>query len=201
MAKEDYNYIPEGLVDSFNPPPQPIPSGFADEVYADVMREERVANILSQLNPDNLLDEIEHRLKGMKKNMQTGQWEYISSEVKKLHPMLISNFLSFLSWVLSQETSMSNFSGNDINRIMKIIIEWVADDLDSHSHIYGIYDDYTERTRVGMIVVGSCYSVFKQAQDGAKARRIFGALRVTENLNSQGMPHKKGVLDYFKFWG
>ena len=42
-------------------------------MYADMAREERATNILAQINPDNLLTDIEHRIRGEKKDVY-GIW-------------------------------------------------------------------------------------------------------------------------------
>ena len=76
-------------------------------MYADVLREERATNILAQINPDNLLTDIEHRIRGEKKDMG-GQWIVISTKGKKVSEELVANFISFLGSILNQNTSMSN---------------------------------------------------------------------------------------------
>ena len=40
-------------------------------LYADYMREEKLRNIIAQLNPELLLTEIEHRIRGERKNSET----------------------------------------------------------------------------------------------------------------------------------
>ena len=49
-------------------------------MYADVMREERATNILAQINPDLLLTDIEHRIRGEKKDISGQVWIKISQD-------------------------------------------------------------------------------------------------------------------------
>lgn len=212
-----------------------------NSLYADYMREEKVKNVIQQLNPDNLVEDIEHRIRGEKKDRFTGEWVSISKEGQtKVSELLISRYISFLSSLLNQNTSLSNFSSSEINNLMELIVDHVKYDLSDNSEEYGFVwvneievetkvkvvkrimhsdgsvetllierpfkqnkiieevTDFNEMNRIGMIICGTTFSVLKRAQNGAEARRVFGALRVQESLNQQGQ--KKGLLDSFKFW-
>lgn len=167
-------------------------------IYADTMREEKVTNILSQINPDNLLSDIEYRIRGYKKNNQTDTWDKINPNAVPINEDLIANFMSFLGSVLNQNTSMSNFSSAEINTIMEHLIEFIADDLTVNDERYGIVGNYQEMSRIGNIITMTVFAVLKRSMNGMEARRVFSALRITENLTQQ--PQKKGLMDSMKFW-
>ncbi len=167
-------------------------------LYADTIKEEKVTNILSQINPDNLLADIEWRIKGYKKNILTGQWEKINPKAPDINNKLVANFMSFLGSILNQNTSMSNFSSNEINTIMDHIIEYIADDLTVNDKKYGLVGNYQEMSRIGNIVSMTVFSVLKRAQNGMEARRIFASLKINESLTQE--PQKKGLADALKFW-
>jgi len=176
----------------------PNPDNDLNALYADTMREEKITNILSQINPDNLLADIEYRIKGYKKNNLTGEWEAITKDGKNINEILVANFMSFLGSILNQNTSMSNFSSGEINTIMDHIIEYIADDLTVNDEKYGIVGDYQEMSRIGNIVTMSVFAVLKRSQNGMEARRVFSALKISENLTQA--PQKKGVWDALKVW-
>ena len=165
-------------------------------MHADVMREERATNILAQINPDNLLTDIEHRIRGEKKDF-TGQWVIISKDAKQVSEELVANFISFLGCILNQNTSMSNYKEKEINNLMELISDWVRNDLVVNAEKYGIEGQYTEYDRVGHIICATCFAVFKRALNGKEASRIFKMMRMSENIN----PEKKNkFVDNFKFW-
>lgn len=168
-------------------------------LYADMVREERVNNIIQQINPDNLMVEIEHRIRGERKDIVTGEWVAIDKNAKPINDKLVANFMSFLGSALNQNTSLSNFSPTEINNLMKVIIEYVEDDLDANCKEYEIEGNFSEMTRIGNIICFSVFAVLKRAQNGMESRKIFSALRVSEQL---GMPQQKkgGMLDFMKFW-
>jgi hypothetical protein len=179
-----------------------------NSLYADYMREDKINNIIQQLNPDNLIEDIEHRIRGEKKNSYSKEWEAINPNSKKrISELLVENYISFLSSILNQNTSMSNFSSGEINNLMFMIVEHIRDDLSDNAEEYGFVKtdhygnyitDFNEMTRIGMIICGSTFSVLKRALNGMEAKRIFAGLKVSENLNP--MEKKKGALDFLKFW-
>jgi len=166
-------------------------------IYADTLREERVTNLLDQLNPDNLLTDIEHRIRGEKKDVYTKKWIPRTDNTKKISEELISNFISFLGAVLNQNVSMSNFSEREINGLMVVIISFVKNDLSVNDKKYGIEGDYTEMTRIANIICINCFATFKQALNGTLSRRIFGALKLDASLTK---PDKNKLAENLAFW-
>lgn len=166
-------------------------------IYADTLRKEGTANLLDQLNPDNLLVDIEHRIRGEKKDPYSREWIPISPGQKKISEKLVSNFMSFLGAILNQNTSMSNFSSEEINNMMEMIVTYVGIDLDVNDEEYGIEDDYPEMWRVAHIISISCFATFKQAMNGMLSKRIFGSLKVDAHLTDTNKP---GIKDALAFW-
>jgi hypothetical protein len=109
-----------------------------NSVYADSMREEKVSNIIAQLNPELLLGEIEHRIRGEKRDHLTGQWTLISKEGPAISEELVQNYISFLNVYLTQNNSLSNYSAEEINNIMSVVIDYVRDDLSDNAEKYGL---------------------------------------------------------------
>ncbi len=167
-------------------------------IYADSMREERITNVIAQLDPSNLLEEIEHRLRGEKFNKETQIWEPIGNVSIAIHEKLVSRLMSFLGSVLNQNTTLSNYSINEINNRMELVIDYIRDDLTDNDVEYEIEGDYTEMTRIGMIVCETVSSVFRRALNGMESRRIFNALKVTESLTQA--PQRQTMKEAFQFW-
>ena len=113
-------------------------SGDPNSVYADSIREEKIKNVIAQLNPESLLTEIEHRIRGEKKNHITEDWEPIGDKSKLLNEELVQNYISFLNVYLTQNNSLSNFSPEEINNIMAVVIDYIKDDLTDNSEKYGL---------------------------------------------------------------
>lgn len=180
------------------PQPHQVPVS-QDEMYASLIQEERVKNIIAQISPEQQLFEIEMRLKGYRKNyLKGGGWEKIDSSFPDPHPLLIARYMSYLGSIVNQNTSLSNLSAGQINNIMARLIEWVTDDLDANAFEYGMGSNYTERTRIGHIMCVCTFMVLNRALDGGEARRLWKALNVSESMNDKAP--QKGLMDSLAFW-
>ncbi len=166
-------------------------------VYAETMKSERAANLLDQINPDNLLTDIEHRIRGEKKNVYTHKWE-VNPEHKQVSEKLLSNFISFLGAVLNQNTSMSNFSVDEINNMMENIIRYIGKEMTVNDELYGLVEDYTEMDRIAIIICTTCFATFKQAMNGSLSRRVFGTMKIHGDLNDDNKPNFKDALSFWK---
>ena len=166
-----------------------------NSMYAGDLRAEKVTNILQQINPDNLLSDIEHRIRGEKKDY-TGEWVTISGTPNKVSEQLVSDFISFLGCILNQNTSMSNFTPQEINNLMDLIRHWVMGHLVVNAEVYGIEGQYSEYDRIGHIICSTCFTVLKRAQNGQESRRIFKIMKLTD---SNAPSKKRGIMDYLKF--
>ena len=195
MAKEQFDYsIPEPQIIEGE---QPIKS---DELYATMLQEERAKNFIAQISPDNQLLELQWRIKGYVKNQLTQQWVKVDKNAPEPSPLLVSRYISFLSSLLNQNTTMSNLSPTEINSLMKLAIEWVTDDLDANTQEYGLgkFDngnfirDYSEMTRIGLILLNNTFMVLKRGMNGLEAQRTFKMFNITESsTHSEG---KKNLL-------
>ncbi len=129
----------------------------SDELYANGLQEDKIKNIISQLDPENQLKEIEMRIRGYKKNVFTRDWEKIDPDSPEPPRLLISRFISYLSSIMNQNTTQGNLSDRQINALMAQAINYVADELDGNSTIYNLDNNYTERTRIGHIMLNSMF--------------------------------------------
>ena len=64
----------------------------SDELYANSIQEDKIKNIISQLDPENQLKEIEMRIRGYKKNVFSSEWEKIDETIPEPPKLLIMRF-------------------------------------------------------------------------------------------------------------
>jgi len=193
----DQNFIEQGQPVYNSEPVNP------NEIYASALQEERVLNLLSQLSPENQLKDIYWYLRGYYKNPNTNQWEKQNKDLKEISPLLLSRVMGFLGSLSHQGITLSNMTETKINRTMKLIIEWYVDEMVANAHLYGLEDEYAERSRIGIIIFENCFAAFNRSLGGTESRRVFGALSIGENLSPYGQfnqQKKRGFLDSLKIW-
>lgn len=156
-------------------------------VYADAMREEKIRNVIAQLNPELLLSEIEHRIRGEKKNQFTDEWE--KPEKKELmSELLVQNYISFLSVYLTQNNSLSNFSSNEINNIMNVVTDFVRDDLSDNAESYGLTKKHYIKRTVTVKLLVPCIN-----KDG------ICSMKEIPMQKEQDIPISEEITDYDTF--
>jgi len=170
----------------------------SDELYANVIQEEKIKNIISQLDPENQLKEIEMRIRGYKKNVLTSEWEMIDPQSPEPPRLLIMRFISYLSSIMNQNTTQSNLSDRQINALMKLVINYISDELDSNASLYKLENNYTERTRIGHIILNSVFFVLNRSLNGQEAKRMWKAMSLNESFNTS--PPKSKLGESLKFW-
>ena len=169
------------------------------DLQAQQMNEDKIKNILSQISPSNQVEEIEMRIKGYKKNLFNGSWEEISeNSTDKIPEELVGRYTSWLSSFMNLNTTMGNLSAGQITALMKNAVRFVVDDIDAHAEEYGLGRDYTERTRIGDILLNSTFLVLNRSLNGIEARRFWGSLNLNESSSMNGQPQNRG--DWWKFW-
>lgn len=169
-----------------------------DELYANAIQEDRIKNIISQLDPENQLKEIEMRIRGYKKNFFTQEWEKIDPNSPEPPRLLVARFISYLSSLMNQNTTQSNLSDRQINALMAMSIAYITDELDSNANIYLLENNYTERTRIGHIMLNSMFMVLNRALNGQEAKRMWKAMSLSETFNPE--QHKNKLADSLMFW-
>lgn len=147
MNETEYNQI---MNDAYQSAQMAHQQADPNSLYADAMREEKVKNIIGQIDPDKLVEDIEHRIRGEKKDSFTGEWVKINTKnPKQISDKLVENYISFLSSILNQNTTFSNFSTGEINNLMWMISEHIRDDLSDNARDYGFEEvEYVKQYQI-----------------------------------------------------
>jgi hypothetical protein len=183
------------MQEQMNPQYQSVPVS-SDELYANAVQEDKIKNIISQLDPENQLKEIEMRIRGYKKNVFTHDWEKIDADAPEPPKLLISRFISYLSSIMNQNTTQGNLSDRQINALMAQAINYIADELDGNSNIYDLDNNYTERTRIGHIMLNSMFFTLNRSLNGQEGKRMWKAMSLSDNLTQENNKFSEAL----KFW-
>lgn len=171
----------------------------SDELYANAIQTENIRNIVSQINPDQQLKEIEMRIRGYKKDVFTGDWVLIDPDTPEPPRLLVSRFVSYLSSIMNQNTTQSNLSDRQINALMGQAISYIVDELDGNAKLYDLENNYTERTRIGHIILNSMFMVLNRALNGQEAKRMWKSMSLSENSSNQEKQSNK-LMEALKVW-
>ncbi len=77
-------------------------------------------------------------------------------------------------------------------------INYVADELDGNSAIYNLDNNYTERTRIGHIMLNSMFFTLNRSLNGQEAKRMWKAMSLQDNLTQNNESKLKNALQFWK---
>lgn len=164
----------------------------SDQVNAEMMHEEKITNILGQIDPERLLLSIEYRIRRMKRDWKTGNMIPIDPKAKPVSPELVSNIISNLSSFMTNNVTMSNYTVAEINNVMSLIIGDMVEDLVANQVTYGLEHDYAERNRITLIISQSVFAVLKRALEGKESYRMWKASNISADVGGEQPQEKKG---------
>lgn len=148
-----------------------------NSLYADVMQRENIRNIIEQINPDLLLEDIEHRIRGEIKDRYTKEWRTLGQGTK-VSETLIAKYISFLGSILNQNTALSNFSSKEINNLMSLITEHIGCDLADNSRDYGF-------TKINKIILTKEIKLLKPIDNNGLITYQYIPMTVEEELETE----------------
>jgi len=97
---------------------------------------------------------------------------------------------------MNQNTTQGNLSDRQINALMAQAINYIADELDGNSNIYDLDNNYTERTRIGHIMLNSMFFTLNRSLNGQEGKRMWKAMSLSDNLTQENNKFSEAL----KFW-
>lgn len=163
------------------------------EVYSRIAQEERVSNFISQTSPTNSLTAINYMLRGYAYDDENKEWAHVSDGVPD---SIRLDFLQFITPDLSENVRMTNLSPEQINGMMKSVIEWIVDYLDIVADEHDLKEE--QMTKISLIMIKAIFYTLLRAQNGIERSKTFGSLSMGDNLNQSPLQQQK--KSWFNFW-
>lgn len=173
-----------------------IPQGLGDNVYAyDKPRSDAIANIIAQVNPALIIEELIHSLRGEVFNETKNTWE-------KVYPALmnqkgIQRFSNLVRSFINSNTTLSNLEEKDIIKQTWFFGRTVINLITIRYKDFEI--DRGDFDLIKSMVINMAYFALRRACDEGERGFIQPIIRTTENVQIQQQPQGKGSFwDRFK---
>lgn len=176
-------------------------------------KDEEIKNIVSQINPKNIIDDLNHALKGEYYNKDLQEWVVNSSGKPLVNDSCRGFVISYLDGILTNNTTMGNIDEKRLSLLMESIIETINKNFVCRLEEFGFVDkgvtynkniyenkgtpDTARMTMVANMVYKVCFLVLSRAVRGQESIRIFKSLSMVDNLSGGGMgggQQKKGWM-------
>ena len=176
--------------------------------------EHDINNIVAQIDPKSIIDNLDHALKGEHYNKETCEWVMNVSGKPLVNDSCRGFLISYLDGILTNNTTMANLDEKRLGFLMESVIETIGRNFSCRLEEFGfvpagkgydkgIYEnkgtpDTAKMTMAANMIYKVCFLVFTRALKGQESIRIFKSLSMVDTM-SQGMyggqqPQKKGWL-------
>jgi len=175
--------------------------------------EAEITNIVGQIDPNTIIDNLDHALKGEQWNKEKREWVKNASKKPLVNDDCRGAVISYLDGLLNNNTTMGNVDERKLSHIMEAVIQSIKRmfivNLEEFGFVppgigyeEGIYynrgsPDSARMTLVANMIFTVCYMVLSRALNGMESRRVFKSLTMSDSMGmgQGGMPQpKKGWM-------
>jgi len=170
--------------------------------------ESSINNIVAQIDPQTIIDNLDHALKGEQYNKEKGEWIMNDSNKALVNDECRGSIISYLDGVLNNNTTMGNIDEKRLSFLMESVIETVRRMFVVNLERFGFVKpgpgftegdfynrgspDSSRMTMVSNMVYKVCFLVFTRALKGQESMRIFRSLSMTDNMGYAGGQMQQG---------
>ncbi len=175
--------------------------------------EQDINNIVAQIDPKTIIDNLDHALKGEYYNKESGEWLMNPSKKPLVNDTCRGFIISYLDGILTNNTTMANLDEKRLGLLMESVIETIGKNFTCRLEEFGfvpkgptydkeIYEnkgtpDTSTMTMASNMVYKVCFLVFTRALRGQESIRIFKSLSMVDTMGQMGGgggPQKRGWL-------
>jgi len=175
--------------------------------------EDDVKNIVGQIDPKTIIDNLNHALKGEQWNKEEGAWVMNASGKSLVNDSCRGSVVSYLTGILTNNTTMANLDEKRLSYMMESVIETITKMFVVNLEEFGfvppgekykqnIYEnkgtpDSAKMTLVSNMIYKVCYLVFSRSLLGSESKRIFKSLNLNDRMGYGGTEDsgKRGWTD------
>lgn len=171
--------------------------------------EQDITNIVGQIDPKTIIDNLDHALKGEHWDKEKSDWLANDSKKSIVNDACRGAIVSYLDGILTNNTTMSNVDKNQLSYLMESVIETIVKMFVVNLEEFGFVPpspgfkngDYENKgtpdtatmTLVSNMIYKVCLLVFSRALSGQESIRIFKSLNMNDAMGYGGMEqHKQG---------
>ncbi len=158
-----------------------------------------VANVLGQIDPNRLVQKLNHILKGEIYDDVDRVWKMIEEGKPLVNDSCRKGCISFVTSFLSNNTTMTILQPQQINNIMTGVIRTVRQNFIQNLEEYGFQQTDEEDLRMGtmsMVATLTTATIFfslSRATNGMESNKIFKSLSMSDSM-SYVPQQKKGLM-------
>ena len=171
--------------------------------------EEEIKNIVGQIDPAHILDNLNHALKGEYFNKEQGVWEKVGDEL--VNTACRGWIVSYFTSIMNNASTMGIISEKQFSFLMEGIINTIAREFRCNLEKFGFvakgssYDegdfqnkgtpDTSRMTSINEMILQRAFIVYSRSIAGSENKRVFKSLTMADQGGYGQLPEKKGWIN------
>lgn len=167
-----------------------------------------ISNIVGQIDPQTIVDNLNHSLKGEYYDKEKGLWVMNPSEEPLVNDACRGFIISYITGVLNNNSTMAIITQQQLGFLMESIIEEVGREFVCNLERFGFvpegvgykngyYEnkgtpDSSRMSSVSGMIFRAVFSCYTRSINGMESKKIFSSLNMTDGLNFDTQPPKDG---------
>lgn len=184
--------------------PMPYPPQEQVENIAYLQPNKEIQSLIEHLDPRRSLEELEHFLKGEKKDFNQStdtKTAWIKDKrFQKMNDIGVNQVMGVLTSIVNSNTILSSLDEKRISLIMRTLTKDIVLLLKINYRDYEI--DKRELFSITMIILRTVYLTLRRAMFESEKDLLKGLFKSVESMQSvmTQQPQAKSKFDSFKFW-
>ena len=178
---------PYGEQPDYQPEEQFVPDPYNQQRFS---QEQDITNIVGQIDPKTIIDNLDHALKGEHFEKETNSWLMNTSGKGLVNDTCRGAIISYLDGILTNNTTMANIDEKRLSYLMESVIETVTKMFVVNLEEFGFVKPCTKKILVKMkggrfLLTG--YEIEEYQNDGIVVEIING-IKVLSGYENKGTP-------------
>jgi len=163
--------------------------------------EASISNIVGQIDPSTIIDNLNHSLKGEYYNKEKGVWEMNPSGTPLVNDACRGFIVSYVTGIMNNNSTMAIIQEKQLGFLMESVIEDLGKEFVCNLERFGfvpkgrgfennLYEnkgtpDSSRMSSVSNMVIRAVFSCYTRSLHGMESRKIFSSLHMNDQLNFQ----------------
>ena len=158
-----------------------------------------ISNIVGQIDPSTIIDNLNHSLKGEFYDKETGMWTMNPSGVPLVNDACRGFIVSYVTGIMNNNSTMAIITQQQLGFIMESIIEDLGKEFVCNLERFGFVPqgsgfknnyfenkgspDSARMSSVTNMVYRAVFSCYTRSLNGMESKKIFSSLRMADGLD------------------
>jgi len=171
--------------------------------------EEEITNIVGQIDPTHILDNLNHSLKGEYFNKEKGEWETLGEEL--VNDSCRGWIISYFSSLMNNASTMGLIQETQLSYLMEGVIKIITKEFRCNLEKFGFVppgNGYKEKRyenkgtpntarmeSIAEMIYQRAFIIYSRSLKGTESKRIFNSLNMNDPLMFQQQQQKQGWMN------